>query len=171
MSDAVARVLSMTAMDSSQVGTTFITTEDVGGLPKGSIISAGTSVSDLIVRILGAEKPSDIVVYSGATDEIPDSISGLTRSTVKTDILFEGYEINIKAGNLEKPEGQRSQYVVFALPEEFVIKRWAVAGLAVDIPHTLVKDTVNNYNVYYLNTPSFDIDLGGNDYIITGGEK
>jgi len=171
MSDAVARVLSLTAIDSAQTSKTITTAETVGSIPAGTVIPAGTSVSDIILRMLGEAPPSEIYAYAGAVDNIPTNIDGLTRKTVKTDILSAGYSINIKAGNPNKPEGQRSQYVVFAVPYGYKITKWTVAGLGIDIPHTLVKDGINEYNVYYLNSPSYDVDLGGNDYVITGGEE
>ena len=58
-----------------------------------------------------------------------------------------------------------SQYPTIALPVKYKITKWIANGFDYDIPHTKIQS--GEYNIYYLNNPSYDIEDGGITYKIT----
>lgn len=143
----------------------FKTNVTVGHLEAGTDISKDDTIADILYKILYREPARTTMIYSGALDSIPTSLAGLTAKEVETSELLDRYMIHIVAGNVEQEE---SQYVTFAVPNTFKVVKWIADGFDYDIPHTLVE--ADNYNIYYLDVPSYDEPEGIN-YIMTIEEE
>ena len=163
--DSVARILSMAALQNAQLDSDITVKSAVGGIPAGKVYQAGTSVTTIINDMLGDGSSvvvEDVKIFYGATDTEPTTTSGLTSITIKSDKLLNGYTIKINSGNITTKTGQ---YPTIALPVKYKITKWIANGFDYDIPHTKIQS--GEYNIYYLNNPSYDIEDGGITYKIT----
>jgi len=161
--DSVARIFSLAALNASQTESKIVVAQDVGGISAGTVYPEGTSVTSIINDLLKGSGPAvQVTIYYGATDTIPTSVTGLTSKQVSSNDLIGNYEQHITAGNTTTKKGQ---YVTFAVPTDYSVTKWCANGFEYNIPHTLVVN--GGYNIYYLNLPSYDVDDGGIDYIIT----
>lgn len=161
--DSVARVLALSALQGGQTESKIVVAQDVGGITAGTVYPEGTSVNTIINDLLKGTGPAtQVTIYYGATDAIPTSVTGLTSKTVTSTELIGQYAQKITAGNITS---RTSQYVVFAVPTTYTVTKWCVDGFAYNIPHTLVVN--GGYNIYYLNVPSYDVEDGGINYLIT----
>lgn len=159
--DSVARILAANAIDGGNIQQDEVAKVQVGGIPVGTAYPEGTPLAQIIHDMLNGVTPIILGTYQGATDEKPTSIAGLTKVDVPLSEFVSGYHVNIKAGN---PTTMAAQYVVFAIPDTHEITKWAVDGFDYNLPHSV--EAVSGYNIYYLNTPSYDRDIGGVDYVI-----
>jgi len=161
--DSVARIFSLAALDASQTESRIVVAQDVGGIKAGTVYPEGTSAATILNDLLKGSAPAvDVTIYYGATDDIPSSTTGLTSKVVSSTELVGTYSQHITAGNTTTKQGQ---YVVFAIPTTYEVTKWCVPGFEYNIPHTLVVN--EGYNIYYLNLPSYDVEDGGIDYLIT----
>lgn len=165
--DSVARILSMAALQNGQLDSDITVKNAVGGIPAGKVYQAGTSVTTIISDMLGDGSSivvEDVKIFYGATDTESTSTSGLTPITVKSDKLLNGYTIKINSGNTITKTGQ---YPTIALPVKYKITKWTANGFDYDIPHSDPPVKFGDYNIYYLNNPSYDAEDGGITYKIT----
>lgn len=164
MTDSVARIFSLAALEAGQTDKQITVAQTVGGIEAGTVYPEGTSLATIISDLLSGSSPSTMVtIYYGATDNVPSSVSGLISTQVAASVLTaeEGYIRHIDSGDISTKQGQ---YPVVAIPNTYIIKKWCVQGFDYNMPHTLV--TEGDYNIYYLDDVSYDVDLGGIDYII-----
>lgn len=101
-------VISSTA--SGIVMTTFTTTKEVGGIPVGTTIEAGTSFEKLFQDILApVVPPEEYKVYTGVNANIPSSLDGLSGEAItESDLLTKGYIHRYTAND---------EHFVFAYPK------------------------------------------------------
>lgn len=96
---------------SGVVSESFVTTKEMGGIPIGTTIEAGTSFDKLFHDMLAPmAPPEEYKVYFGVSDAIPSSIDGLTsKAVIETDLLTKGISNRYTAND---------QHYVFAYPKK-----------------------------------------------------
>jgi len=161
--DSVARIISLSGLEASQIDKDITVQQTIGGIQAGTVYSQGTSVTTIMEDLLGGQPtPVEVTIYYGATDNPPTGVSGLTSKTVMSTALIGNYAQKISAGN---PVTKKGQHPVFAVPTAYEVTKWYVPGFEYDIPHTRVVS--GGYNIYYLKVPSYDEDDGGINYLLT----
>lgn len=156
-----------------QIGVTFTTDITVGHLKEGTKINATDTVADILYRMLYTPTTEMIDMYYGASDNIPTSVAGLTEVEKNvSEILARKVVQNIVTGDEQSREGQ---YPVIAIAKRevgpnVVLGKWAAKGFEdVDLDFISVEGEDNF--IYYIGTPTYDIDLGGTDYVLTFVEE
>jgi len=78
---------------SAEIGSTFVTTKEVGGIPVGTTIASTTAIADIIKMMLcPSAPPVEEYVYVGVSKEAPTSVSGLTKKGItKSEVIASGY--------------------------------------------------------------------------------
>ena len=111
--------------------------------------------------------------YYGALDDIPTSIEGLTEVEKNVgDILLRSVVQNVETGDVERQEGQ---YPVFAIAKRqsgapIKLSKLAARGAEeVSIPFLTVEG--EDDFIYYIATKTYDVDMGGTEYILTFTEE
>ena len=162
--DSVARALSMAALQNGQLDSDITVKDQIFGIPAGKTYKAGTSISTIITDMLGGSPivVEDVNIFYGAPDAKPVSTNGLTSTIVKSDKLLSGYIIKIDSGDINNRTGQ---YPTIALPTKYKVEKWIVSEFDYNIPHSYIQS--DDYNIYYLNNPSYDVEDGGITYKIT----
>lgn len=110
--------------------------------------------------------------YYGATDEIPTSLDGLSSIEKNvSEILVRRVVQNVETGNVDNLEGQ---YPVFAIEKldghNIVLEQLSAQG-AESIPIPFITVEGDDNFIYYIGTKTYDIDLGGTNYILTFTEE
>lgn len=160
----------ISAICNSEIGKTFTTNITVGYLDSGTEILETDSIGDILYKMLYREKPKTVDIYHGGSDEIPVSIDKLTRLTVTKDELLDNYDITINCGNLDKDLGERGQYPTFAIPDNYIVTKWSITEMS-SLSIDYLRVHAGGYNIYYIPSKSFDVDLGGIEYRITVEEN
>lgn len=160
----------ISAVCSGEIGRTFTTNITVGHLDSGTKILETDSIGDILYKMLYREKPKTVDIYYGGSSDLPSDISKLTRLTVTKDELLDNYDITIYCGDLDREPGDRGQYPTFAVPDNYIVSKWSITEMpSLSIDYSYVQQ--GGYNIYYIPTKSFDIDLGGIEYRITVEEN
>lgn len=112
---------------------------------------------DYLAFLAGTQTTS---LYYGAVDNIED----FTLADLNQVNLLEGntYTFHVDAGN---PETEEGQYVTVALPQEYTLVSFM--GAQNLQPYSFEETSVNDLNVYYLTTPVYNEDDGGENYKIS----
>lgn len=108
-----------------------------------------------------------IILYFGASNTAPRSLADmahLQQMTVNQSILTStGVMHNIKTGDANT---QLGQYPVLMCPKTvkpLSLIKWTTEGVDfVSLPFKFVE--TDYYDIYYLNTPTYDQDIGGTNY-------
>lgn len=155
------------------IGLNFTTDIDVGHLKAGTVIKSTDRISDILYKMLCTPTTEMIDFYYGASDDIPTSIEGLTEVEKNVgEILARRVVQNVETGDVERQEGQ---YPVFAIAKRqsgapIKLAKLAVRGFEdISIPFLTIEG--EDDFIYYIATKTYDIDMGGTDYILTFVEE
>lgn len=144
----------ISALD-NMIGKSFRTNATVGNLEAGSDIKSDMTLAEIMYKIL-YEDPQAVDIYHGATSVEPSGITGLIKDSV-THIDLPKYVVNITAGDISTGE---SQYPVVAVNKDYRLTSWIVADFPVgDLEFNSKR--VGDYNIYWLKSKSYDVDLDG----------
>lgn len=107
------------------LGKDLVTTKEVGGIAKGTSISAGTSIDQIIEKILAQH-----YIYHGIVNNIPNSVENLRMIPKDADTLInDGFSVRVSTDNqyavlaLDKALGITCKYIsVNGYNQEFIIK-------------------------------------------------
>lgn len=96
---------------SGVVSESFVTTKEMGGIPIGTTIEAGTSYEQLFHDILAPTvPPEEYKVYFGVSNTVPSSLDGLTgKAVTEVDLITKGISNRYTADD---------QHYVFAYPKK-----------------------------------------------------
>ena len=167
--DSVARIFALSALEAGQTDKAITVTEKIGNIEAGTVYPEGTSLSTIINDLLsGAAPVVDVTIYYGAMDNVSTTLEGLASKAVpSTELLSEtGVKLHINSGNVETQTGQ---YPIIAIPNTYSITKWYVPSFEYNIPYTLVSG--EEYDFYHLDDVSYDVDLGGIDYVLNVSQK
>ena len=168
----VDNVISAVGGSSGTFGRDFVTDITVGHLKLGTKIKSSDKISDILYKMLCTPSDEKIMIYYGATDDIPVSIEGLSFIEKNiSELLNNGLVQNIKTGNELLGEGQ---YPVIAAERkdgtDIKLSKWSAQGAeSVPIPFLTIEGPDNL--IYYIGTKTYDIDIGGTNYILTFVEE
>lgn len=78
----------------------FTTTESVGGIPAGTIISVGSLATGILRRLLAPDVvPLKCTAYWGVSEGVPSSLDGLSRQTINRQIIENGLGVVYTSNN------------------------------------------------------------------------
>lgn len=168
----------------AKIGRTFATTTTVGHLAQGTVIDASMKIADLLYKILyQRDFPDTVTVYFGALDEVPPDLTDVSNvqeildhleivgNVDSMDLINNGIVHYIKTGNIETEEGQ---YPVIAFSKSntnLSLASWK-RGIFEFTDYIMRQN--DRYKLYYLplsGTPSYDEDLGGQEYTFSFREE
>lgn len=155
------------SVDECKIGKSFTTNKSVGNLPINTEISADMTIAEILYKILYGGEVSTINLYYGASDTIPTDLTGLNIiENQSVDVLLaDGKLQKIITGHVDASGNHVNQYPVFACDKSaklIGLKKWSTEDFDVDIPFKTVES--DTFNVYYLEDPTYDQDLGGTVY-------
>lgn len=119
------------------------------------------TLADIMYKILYKD-PKSVKVYHGATDSPPEGIQGLIEEDVAS-IDLNNYLVHIDAGNEQTKQGQ---YITIAISDDYTLDSWYVADFPIAMNDDIISFNKDGYNIYYLESPSYDTHIGGIDYQI-----
>ncbi|MBQ7621878.1 MAG: hypothetical protein IJV02_05635, partial [Candidatus Methanomethylophilaceae archaeon] len=150
----------------------IVVNNPVGGVPAGTVFEKGTKYETILRQILYTEVPEvDLIARYGASTEIPDTYDNLyidedeTWQTMKSS---DGWDVVIITG-IEEGGIQIPQYAVIAVNDVLQPTNWYAKSMPfVDFVQTghVLKVEKDGYNLWYLDSPTYDSDLGGTEFII-----
>ena len=142
----------------------------VTGISAGTAKITATSVdgnytAECKVTVNGS---SNITIYTGATTEIPTSVSELAQSEATVEEIYE-LRRHIYTGDEYRYEEELepdlgTQYTAVAIPNKYKVVKWMNEGSEFAIPFSAVSD--GDFDIYYLNEPGYDITVGGMTHIL-----
>ena len=112
---------------------------------------------------------SELICKYGASTDAPTSDAGLITdesmdwTSIKSN---SGWDVTITTGDSST---QAAQYAVVAVSRELQLTSWYAKSMSfIDFVSQGQVTTVEKegYNLYYLNTKTYDVDLGGTEYIL-----
>ena len=88
----------------------FTVTKELGGIPVGTVVAAGTTFEQLIREMLSPNvPPEEYKVYVGVSAEVPTSLDGLEgKAVIETDLILKGVSNRYTAND---------QRFIFAYPK------------------------------------------------------
>ena len=137
-----------------KIGVDFITNVTVGNLPAGTEISADTTLADLLQRILMKPVSDKITLYIGTSeDNDPHLLEGLQAFELSEEALLadNGTDILMPAVN--------NAHWVIACPNNYNLLSWV--DITTNFSLTFVPKVVDEYHLYYINEPDWDLDDDG----------
>lgn len=151
-------------LDANSVGAT------VKGIKEGVAVITATSVdggytAECEVTVKAA---SAITIYTGSTTNPPVSVSELTQSEATAEEIHE-LKRHIYTGDEYRYEEELepdcgTQYTAVAIPNKYKVVKWMNEGSEFAIPFSAVSD--GDFDIYYLDVPIYDINIGGTTHIL-----
>lgn len=108
-----------------------------------------------------------VILFFGASNKIPRSLADMAHlqqaTVLQSELTSTGIMHNIKTGDVDTQIGQ---YPVLMCPKTVKLLsliKWTTEGVEfVSLPFEFVE--TDYYDIYYLNTPTYDCDIGGTNY-------